>query len=362
MPYFDFAATTQMSENALSSYVQTAKEYWANTNSPHASGAKAQGLLTHCRQTLAGLLHIPHQSIIFTKGGSQSNDLAIRMSVQMLPANRREILISPLEHPSINESLATLANISLRTLPVNRLGQITPEILAGEITPQTGLIIVQALNSITGIKQDIENLAALAKQKKILFHCDGVQAFTKYDLPTNVSSYSASSHKIYGPKGCGLLYLNPEIGFNSIYPGARHEFGFLPGTIDLPAIAAFTSAAQDAYANRADTFRHYQTLRDLLLANLPDWSTIAAPGTFPGIVGLISPAIPANTYIDRLSEAGFYFSSTSACSDRSLTEPALLVAGLSEQQAGRYIRISFGRQTTPGEVSDLAKNLLKVSF
>jgi cysteine desulfurase len=349
-----------MSNAALATYTQVAQDFWGNPSSHHEIGNRANGLLQHCRQTITDLMQVPLQSVIFTSGGSQSNELAIRMALQQLAANHREILVSPIEHASVHHILAGQPNITIRQLPLNAHGQATPALLAKAITAQTGLIILQAVNSVTGIIQPIAELATIAAEHGILFHCDGVQAFTKYDVPTHVSSYSASSHKIYGPKGTGLLYLNPNVPYQPLYPGTTHEFGFRPGTIDVPSIAAFTTAVQAAYASRTADFKHYEQLRKQLLQALPEWSNLLAYETFPGIVGIFSPEAVGNKFVDTLHEQGFAISTTSACNDFTALDPAIMAAGIDANTASRFARVSFGTPTTTEEVMALTNALLSL--
>ncbi|MDR3242282.1 MAG: IscS subfamily cysteine desulfurase [Lactobacillaceae bacterium] len=357
MTYFDFAATTPMSKNALKTYSQVAREFFGNPSSHHAIGLKANGLLMHCRETIADLIHVPKQSLIFTSGGSEGNELAIRMSIKQLNADKNEILVSPIEHASVHHILASIPDLNIKELPLNKHGQLTPELLQEVLTPQTGLIILQAVNSVTGIIQPIDELATIAKQHDVLFHCDGVQAFTKYTVPFNVTSYSASSHKIYGPKGTGLLYLNPRVGFTPLFPGVTHEFGFRQGTVDLPSVAAFTTAIQDAFSSYTDDIAHYKSLRTTLIESLPTWENMLDCPTYPGIIGLFAPVSVGNQFIDTLHEFGYCVSSTSACNDLATTDPALLAIGISPDLASRFVRISFGKTTTVNEVLELARVL-----
>lgn len=248
MNYFDYAATTPMSAIALKVYLETAEKYYGNPSSNHPIGQAAQQLLSHCRQVFSELVEKPAESLIFTSGGTESNQLALALSLKLLPKERREVLVSPIEHPSLLYALAADPTIRVKKLPLDQQGKISPAVFAEALTDQTGLVVIQ---------QPIDALAKIARQHKILFHCDCVQSFGKQPLPKGISSFSATSHKLAGPKGCGLLYLDSTVAFRPLSPGTTQEHGFRGGTQDLPAIAAFTQAASEAFKEMSQNLTYF---------------------------------------------------------------------------------------------------------
>lgn len=202
MIYFDHAATTKMSEAALEVFMSASREFFANSESLHDAGTKSAALLEKCRGSFAEILHVPSRGIMFTSGGTESNQIAIQTLLHS--TKKKEVLVSPLEHASVWQQLEALEEAGacwLRLLPVDAFGRVDPAVLSDMISPDTGLVIIQHVNSEIGSIQPIRELAHIAKQAGVYFHTDIVQSFGKLDLTLDdVTSFSISSHKIYGPK------------------------------------------------------------------------------------------------------------------------------------------------------------------
>lgn len=202
MIYFDHAATTKMSEAALEVFMSASREFFANSESLHDAGTKSAALLEKCRGSFAEILHVPIRGIMFTSGGTESNQIAIQTLLHS--TKKKEVLVSPLEHASVWQQLEALEEAGacwLRLLPVDAFGRVDPAVLSDMISPDTGLVIIQHVNSEIGTIQPIGELAHIAKQAGVYFHTDIVQSFGKLDLALDdVTSFSISSHKIYGPK------------------------------------------------------------------------------------------------------------------------------------------------------------------
>lgn len=353
MKYFDYAATAPISPTALEVYIETAQQYFGNTESTHQVGRQAQQLLKHCRNIFSQLTEKPADSLIFTSGGTESNQLALKMSLALLE-EKNEVLVSPLEHPSILHLLKAQPNIKLNILPLDN-GRVTLANLESAFTDRTGLVVLQHVNSVTGIIQDISDLANYTQQQGALFHCDCVQSFGKLPLPENITSFSTASHKIGGSKGSGLLYLSPEVPFKSLYPGTTQEKGFRGGTTDLPAIAAFTQAAKESFFEMTKNLEKYQRFQQLIFSELPAWNHFSE--SYAGITGLFSPKIGASDLVAAMDQLGFCLSTTSACNSHDLVDPSLEALALPKDVADRYFRISFGKSTTKADVTALIEAL-----
>ncbi|MBC1531776.1 cysteine desulfurase family protein [Listeria seeligeri] len=348
MIYFDHAGTTQISDAALKVFSETSKEFFANSESLHDSGTKAAALLQKCRESFAEILKVPARGIIFTSGGTESNQIAIQTVLHT--TTKKEVLVSPLEHASIWQQLVALeqdGKCSIKILPVNKNGEVNPDQLTKMISKDTALIIVQHVNSEIGTIQPIRELARVAKEAGVHFHSDIVQSFGKIEVDlTNITSFSISAHKIYGPKGAGLLYIRPDFPFQSFLPDVHHEFGFRPGTVNVPAIAAFTTAAYAIMKTREKEVNRISELKRGICEALTERITVeGGPNTSPFILGLTLPNMQGQEALLALNEADIQISTTSACSLRD-TKPSrtLLAIGKTEEEANRFIRLSFGKE------------------
>lgn len=358
MYYFDHAATSPMTAAALESYLQTAKNYSGNPSSSHQAGRQARGLLEYCRLQLATELGYPTESLLFTGGGTQGNYLALATLLAALPAERREVLVSPLEHASIQHFLQGQEDLQIRRLPLDH-GCVTPSGLADALTEETGLVILQQVNSVTGLIQPIEELVAITSAKGIFFHCDCVQSMGKIPLPQGVSSFSGAGHKFGGPKGSGIVYFDPQLGVAPLYPDVHQERGYYGGTEDLPGIVALTTALLDSLKVCDQQNNRYRQFRQLIKEQLTDWHLLEGAGQYPGICGLLSPGVAGETIMVALDQLGYAVSVASACNTHRKQEPALTALGLTEEENRRFLRVSFGAKHQKTDVLRLCQELQK---
>lgn len=359
MVYFDHAAKSPMTVAAMESYLNAAKEFPGNPGSLHDVGVQAAKLLTFCREKLAEALGCNPNELIFTSGGTESNQLALNTLIQQLPPDRREVLVSPLEHPSIHQVLAGRSDIQLKVLPLDRQGVISPLQLSQYLTPKTGLVVVQSVNSVTGILQPVTELATLARKNGSFFHCDHVQGLGKISLPQQVTTWSASAHKFGGPVGCGLLFIDRKAGVLPLLKEVHQEGGYRAGTEDLPAIAAMTTALLKTLADQDKNLAKYRRFTEALRQAFPDSDLFPVSPCYPGICGFYVPSIKGETVLLQLSEAGFYVATTSACNTHRRVDSALVALGLAE--AGEhYLRISFGPEHREGDIAALIGALKKI--
>ncbi|MFD1670605.1 cysteine desulfurase family protein [Agrilactobacillus yilanensis] len=355
MIYFDHAATTPMSAAALATYQQVAKAFYANSESLHRAGNSAGQLIQEAQTTIAQTLNLLPEGLIFTSGGTQSNQLGLMALAQ--GSSKKEILVSPLEHASVYQVLNKLAQTQeyqIKILPITATGQVTAQSLAAAITPNTGLIVIQAVNPITGICQNIAELNTTATHYKVPLFVDAVQGLTKINLDLqNLAGFSASGHKFNGPKGCGLLYLNPNYLTKPLFQNVFQQNGFLPGTLDTPGILSLTTALMTNLQQQVTQFTQLTHLKAALLANLaPTIKPVAPWAEFPGICGLLLPHTPGQEAVTVLGQQGLCFSTVSACSLKDPRPDATLTAlGLSASENERYIRLSFGALNQVKEVT-----------
>lgn len=358
MNYFDHAATSPMTAAAQESYLQTARKYFGNPSSSHQAGRQARQLLEHCRQQIATEIDYAAEGLLFTGGGTQSNYLALGTLIAALPADRREVLVSPLEHASIQHYLQGQRDLQVRLLPLAK-GQVTPQGLRDTLTEKTGLVILQQVNSVTGMIQPIEELVPITKDRNIFFHCDCVQSLGKIPLPQGFSSFSGAGHKFGGPKGCGLLYLDPQLAVAPLYPDVHQERGYYGGTEDLPGIVALTTALLDSLKVCDQQNSRYRQFRQLIKEQLPDWCLLEGQDQYPGICGLLSPEIAGETVMVALDQQGYAVSVSSACNTHRKQEPALSALGLTEEENQRFLRVSFGGEHQKEDILGLCQELRK---
>lgn len=358
MYYFDHAATSPMTMAAKDAYLETATTYFGNPSSIHQAGRQAKGLLEHCRWQVAEALGAPEGGVLFTAGGTQSNYLALALLIEALPRKKREVLISPLEHASIHHYLKSRKDIRLRQLSLVD-GQVTPQSLAAAITPETGLLVLQHVNSVTGLVQPITALAAITKAREIYFHCDCVQSMGKLPLPQGVSSYSGAGHKFGGSKGCGILYLDPQLALPPLYPEVHQERGYQGGTEDLPGIVALTTALVESCQEQSRLLESYQQFRQVIKAQLPEWQMLEGVEQYPGICGLLAPRCSGEKVLVDLDQLGYAISVSSACNTHRQQDPALEGYGLSKEEGERFLRISFGPEHRREDIFKLCQELQK---
>ncbi|WP_428909255.1 IscS subfamily cysteine desulfurase [Niallia sp. Krafla_26] len=370
--YFDYAASTPLDSEAAKVYMEAATTYFGNTGSLHDMGTQAKDLLENCRREFAGMLGVESSGIYFTSGGSESNFLGIQA---LLSAKKKEgfhIISGVAEHGSIRSTLNSLSqqNYEVTLLPLNEQGRIDVEKLKAATREDTVLIVIQHANSEIGSVQPVQEIAAWCKEKEILFHCDTVHSFAKMDLkPITplIDSLSISSHKFYGPKGIGIAYVNPKLAWKPFYPGTSHENGFRPGTVNVPAIAAMTVAAQRCHLELKESLEEANQLRKSFLSLLEkEKDTITVYGgsgdeQIPYTIGLRLHGLEGQWVMLECNRLGFAISTGSACSTGLQSASKTMVAMEIPEKIGKeFIRISFGDHTTEQELSELAQALIGV--
>lgn len=372
MIYFDFAATTPLDREAAEVYAKVATEYFGNSNSLHDIGSQATDILENCRSRLAALLGVDKNGLYFTSGGSEGNFLAIEALMSAAEKGKNHIITSTAEHSSVHGVLKRLekSGFAITYLSYTPQGVISLEELEAAIKPETALICIQHVNSEIGTVQPIESIAKICQRQQLFFHSDFVQSFGKLALKNVaqlVSSFSFSGHKIYGPKGIGAVYIDPAVSRTSFFPGTTHEKGLRPGTVNVPAIAAMTVAAEKIFAEIPAEWEQFHSLREAFLQTLAPikerLNLFGSQGTeqLPGIIGLAVSGIEGQWLMLECNRHGFAISTGSAC-HTGMQSPAktMLALGLNQQQAKEFIRISFGRTTSLADVQKLGEAIVRI--
>ncbi len=366
--YFDYNATTPLSKEVYDFYVKELAEY-ANGSSLHQEGREVAAAIEKARQQIGVLVNAKASELVFTSGGSESNNMVFNTMVELAKKrNNKVIVTTAIEHPCVLESSRRLESqfgFEVIYLPVDDAGIVDMESYKKALEKKPLLVSIMAANNEIGTIQDIKTLCSMAHEVGALFHTDAVQATGK--IPVDFKDWGAdyatlSAHKIYGPKGIGALYIKERTPIEPLIRGGHQEHGLRAGTYNGPAIAAFGYAAELAgkelaeYASRTSKLR--QQLKDGLLKAIPGiringHETKVLPNTlnvsFPGAEG---EAILL--YLDLLGVAA---STGSACASASLDPSHVLMAtGLGPELAHGSIRFSFGKYNTPEEVNFVLEN------
>lgn len=372
MHYFDYAATTPLHPDAAYVYGKLAQECYGNTSSLHEIGGEAQNMLALCRNEFAELLGVNAAGIYFTSGGTESNVLSI---ISLANANRHRgshIITSAGEHPSVDSALDYLKKdgFTVTVVPFDDNGRVDIDLFEKALQNDTILVSIQHINPELGTIQPLEQIAQLIAGRATLFHSDCVQSFGKMDLTLIakiVDSLTVSSHKVYGPKGVGAVYINPVQRIVPVFPGFVHESGFRGGTVNVPGIAAFVTSAKLCLKNDfdAEKFWNYRTLMIDELKKYPKQFTIYESTDpahqLPQIIGLGISNLEGQLMMLELNRLGFAVSTGSACQiGQQHASKAMMALRIDPQKAKEFIRISLGTSTTTETVSALTNSLLKV--
>jgi len=368
MIYLDYSATTPMSEEALETFVSASKHYFGNERSLHDVGSNASLLLETCRKQLASFLNASPASIYFTSGGTESNILGLQTLLKSTKKPGRHILTTTLEHSSISNYVKVLEEqgFEVTYIPVNQNGIVSVDLIKKAIRDDTILGIFQHVNSEIGAIQPIKDIAKLFKPFNIMLHCDCVQSFGKLDINLaefDVSSISISSHKLYGPKGVGALYINPKLTSQPIYPGTSHESGIRPGTVNVPAIASFVTAVGHIINSKNHDQQRYLSLKQIFHNELKDVEKLVRfegsdDDCIPNIIGMRINGLEGQFVMLECNRHQFAISTGSACAI-GMQKPSetMLAIGRSEHEAKQFFRISIGKYTNEEDLTKLASTL-----
>ncbi|RMD71723.1 MAG: cysteine desulfurase [Gammaproteobacteria bacterium] len=346
MIYLDHNASTPLQAQVLEAMRPFLEAGFANPSSRHRLGRQVRGALEEAREKVASLVNVHPRQVVFTSGGTEANNLAIK------GMGAERIAISAIEHPSVNAPARALG-VPVITLPVDGEGRVSPEVLAESLARGVGGVSVMMANNETGVLQDIPGLAQQARRFGAVFHTDAVQAAGKVAVDFEASGahlMSLSAHKLGGPKGAGALILEEGLPLNPLLHGGGHEQGLRSGTENVAAIVGFGEAARLASENLEARQDHLLALREDLEGRLRALgAVIFSEGAkrLPNTVMWSLPGIDGETLLMALDEAGFAVSSGSACGSRRMAPSHVLDAmGIAGPLAQGAIRVSLGMDNT----------------
>lgn len=373
MYYFDWTATTPITENSLEEYVNVSKLNFGNPSSTHSIGLDAKNKLENTRISISKILGISFQNISFTSGGTESDSIIIQSFLNS--PNPGEILISSIEHSAVSENKRIMEKFGWKfTLLPCPNGFLEEKTLKDALNPKVRLVCLMKVNNVTGSILDIENYVKIIRDyekksgRKIHIHCDAVQAFGKISfnpVSEGVDSAAFSSHKIGGPKGIGLLY-NSNISIFSLSKGGGQEKGLRPGTENLPAICAMNVAIKEAITDLEKNYKIVDQYRKLLINILKQEDIkIISPleeGKYsPYILCVSVKPTPSEVFLRILSDKGFCVSAGSACSNnaRGKAESVLTSMKVKTEDRMSALRISLSYRNTKEEVELLGHTILE---
>lgn len=360
--YLDHAATTAPETAVIDAVAESMRNNTANPSAAYSLSGNARKAIRLAKQSLAGMIGCDQNELFFTSGGTEANNWTF------CGLENRHVVLSAIEHSSVLEAARNhRCDVTLVRPDAN--GVVQPDAVESAIRPDTAMVSVQFANNETGVLQPIAQIGALTRSKKILFHCDAVQAVGQIPVNVRTSSVdllSASAHKLYGPRGIGFLYIRNGITLPPLLAGGGQENGRRSGTENIPAIEGFRVAAQLAMTDMDSRARNEQHLLRLLTESLcnsiPDARVLGkdVPRT-PGICAMLLPGLSAETAIAKLDLCGILVSGGAACAAASSAPSHVYTAmGLSTADAGCVLRFSVGRHSTEEEIRIAARETIRI--
>ena len=366
--YLDYAATTPVDKRVLKAMEPYFSEKYGNSMSLHSFGQEAKLALENSRQILADLLNARPNEIIFTGSATESNNTVLKGIA--LAKKSGHIIISSIEHPCIVESAKWLEKqgFEITKLPVDKFGMVNPEDVKNAIKENTILVsVIHASNEI-GTIQPIAEIGKICREKKVLFHTDASQSFGKEPIDVekmNIDLLTASSHKIYGPKGVGLLFIKSGIIIEPLLHGGGQENGLRGSTVNVAGIVGFARAAEICQKEMKRENKKQIILRNKLIKEVLKIKNSYLNGhpekRLANNVNFSFDFVEGESLLMQLDMEGIACSTGSACSSFKL-EPShvLLATGLKPEQAHGSLRVSLGRFTTKKDIEKIIKVLPKI--
>ena len=368
MIYADNAATTKMSEAAVEAMTGAVRDAWGNPSSLYAHGQRAKEILEKAREDIAGIIGADPREIIFTSGGSEADNQAIRSAAENgRKAGKMHIVSSAFEHHAVLHTLDKLKKegFDVTLLDVHSDGLVVPSEVEAAIRKDTCLVSIMYANNEIGTVQPVREIGEICRRLGVPFHTDAVQAIGH--VPVNVKRdnadmLSASAHKFHGPKGVGFLYVKKGIRLTNLIEGGAQERGKRAGTENVPGIAAMAAALKEAAAGMSANSVRMTAARDMLIDGLKRIPHSALNGDavrrLPGNVSFCFEGIEGESLLLLLDDKGICASSGSACTSGSLDPSHVLLAiGRVHDVAHGSLRLSIGEDITDSQVSYIIRSV-----
>lgn len=368
--YLDNSSTTKVLNEAAQAVFDTMTSYFGNPSSLHRIGIEAEKIMKEARENIAQVLGVNPAEIYFTSGGTESNNWAIKGAAKALCRKGNHLITTEIEHPSVLEAVRALEKegYSVTYLKVDKEGVIDLDQLEKELTPETILVSIMYVNNEVGSIQPIQEAAQIIKAKSsAVFHVDGVQAFTKIPLISNLDGidlFSISGHKIYGPKGIGALFIRDKVRIAPLLHGGGQEAGLRSGTENLPGIAGFGVATDICFMNMDNWQKKMAKLKERLmkgiLDNIPDTVLNGPALGAPHILNISFLGTRGEILLHALEGKNIYVSTGSACSSHKSEKSHVLKAmGKTYEEQDSAIRFSLSPFLSQEDIDYTIQVLIK---
>lgn len=361
--YFDNSATTKPCENAVRACQKALTESWGNPSSLHSAGLQAKRAVDEARKIAASFLNCEESEIFFSSGGTAANNTAIFGAVNEKNKALNKIVTTAIEHPSVSRCMDLLEEKGFEVIRLkpDENGNISVEAICDAVDERTALVSVMAVNNEIGSVLPFDQIKKIVRRKKskALVHVDAVQAFGKIPVrAADADLITASGHKIHGMKGAGLLFVAKNVRVKPYILGGGQENGLFSGTENVPAIAAFGAAVEQAKDIGA-YFEYVSSLNALLRKKLSEVDSVkfnSPENALPYILNISVEGIPSQVAVNALSELGVCVSAGSACSKGHRSD-TLVSMGLDPKRIDSAIRISLSRYNTEDEINLLCESI-----
>ena len=369
--YADNAATTRMSRTAIDAMIPYMEKVYGNPSSLYSIGQEAKEALDQARGQVAAVINADPKEILFTSGGSEADNQALRSAAAIGERKgKKHIISSAFEHHAILHTLNRLEKegFEVTLLPVHEDGLIIPEELEAAIREDTCLVTIMTANNEIGTIQPVKEIGAICKKHGVIFHTDAVQAVGHLPIDVKemqIDMLSASAHKFHGPKGVGFLYARKGIALTNLIEGGAQEKGKRAGTENVPGIMSMAAALKEAADHMEENTEHQKALRDRLIRGLLEIPHSALNGDahkrLPGNANFCFEGIEGESLLLLLDDKGISASSGSACTSGSLDPSHVLLAiGRVHDVAHGSLRLSLGEDITEEEVDYIIKSVKEV--
>lgn len=374
--YFDNSATTRVLDSVKDIVVKTMTEDYGNAAAKHSKGMVAENYIKQARAEIAKTLKVQDKEILFTSGGTESNNMALMGTAFGNERAGKHIISSNIEHASVYNPLGMLADhgYEITYLPVDEKGHISLKELEEAIRPDTLLVSIMYVNNEIGAVEQVEEISKVIKQKnpKTIFHVDAIQAYGKYTIRPKrqgIDLLSVSGHKIHGPKGVGFLYIDEKVKVKPLILGGGQQKGMRSGTENVPGVAGLGVAAKEMYTNHEEKMDYLYSLKDYMMDRMAEVegthiNSERGRASAPQVVSVSFDGIRSEVLLHALEEKGIYVSSGSACSSNHPgVSDTLKAIGVKKELLDATLRFSFGLFNTKEEIDysiEVLKELLPV--